>query len=394
MAATGGSVGVSGASWPKWSVAVVVGVPVAVGVGYWYWKHRSPLPGQGDKAEILAEKPKLSSLASANQEISLDTGGVDSNSAMKEEVVQTPLQQALSHKDAGNKLFKANKFIEAIEHYNSAIEICPTDKTQDLATFFQNRAATYEQLRLYEKVKEDCSRALELNPRYVKALQRRAKACEVTKDLQQSLEDVTSACILEGFQNQTTLLTADRVLKGLGRKHAKEAMAKRTPIMPSKHFIKTYFSSFVEDPITKNLADEKESESAEADVRLILTEEEIVASVTEEAESSEEDKEGDTTKPTIKSSIFFSPTPINKSTLVGLDRGVARAKQAFALQNYDDIIPACTEELKFDNSSHKDEALVLRATFHLLLGDHASAFKDFEKVIDNENADIKVGAVS
>nr|CAD7575356.1 unnamed protein product [Timema californicum] len=337
MAATGSSVGVSGSSWPKWSVAVVVGVPVAVGVGYWYWKHRSPLPGQGDKAEILAEKPKLSSLASANQEISLDTAGVDSNSAMKEEVVQTPLQQALSHKDAGNKLFKANKFIEAIERYNSAIEICPTDKTQDLATFFQNRAATYEQLRLYEKVKEDCSRALELNPRYVKALQRRAKACEVTKDLQQSLEDVTSACILEGFQNQTTLLTADRVLKGLGRKHAKEAMAKRTPIMPSKHFIKTYFSSFVEDPITKNLADEKESESAEADVR-----------------------------------------------------GVARAKQAFALQNYDDIIPACTEELKFDDSSHKDEALVLRATFHLLLGDHASAFKDFEKVIDNENANIKL----
>jgi hypothetical protein len=50
----------------------------------------------------------------------------------------------------------------------------------------------------------------------VKALQRRAKACELTKDLQQSLEDVTAACILEGFQNQTTLLTADRVLKELG----------------------------------------------------------------------------------------------------------------------------------------------------------------------------------
>jgi len=50
----------------------------------------------------------------------------------------------------------------------------------------------------------------------VKALQRRAKACEITKDLQQSLEDVTAACILEGFQNQATLLTADRVLKELG----------------------------------------------------------------------------------------------------------------------------------------------------------------------------------
>lgn len=50
----------------------------------------------------------------------------------------------------------------------------------------------------------------------MKALQRRAKACELTKDLQRSLEDVTAACVLEGFQNQTTLLTADRVLKELG----------------------------------------------------------------------------------------------------------------------------------------------------------------------------------
>lgn len=50
----------------------------------------------------------------------------------------------------------------------------------------------------------------------MKALQRRAKACEITKDLQQSLEDVTAACILESFQNQVTLLTADRVLKELG----------------------------------------------------------------------------------------------------------------------------------------------------------------------------------
>jgi hypothetical protein len=36
-----------------------------------------------------------------------------------------------------------------------------------------------------------------------------------------------------------------------GRKHAKEAMLTRKPIIPSKHFIKTYMSSFQEDPVTK-----------------------------------------------------------------------------------------------------------------------------------------------
>lgn len=65
-------------------------------------------------------------------------------------------------------------------------------------------------------MRDDCTHALELNPKYVKALQRRAKACELTHDLQQSLEDVTAACILECFQNQSNLLTADRVLKELG----------------------------------------------------------------------------------------------------------------------------------------------------------------------------------
>lgn len=37
------------------------------------------------------------------------------------------------------------------------------------------------------------------------------------------LEDVTAVCILEGFQNPQSLMTADRVLKSLGQTKAKEA---------------------------------------------------------------------------------------------------------------------------------------------------------------------------
>jgi hypothetical protein len=47
-------------------------------------------------------------------------------------------------------------------------------------------------------------------------------------------------------------------------------MAKRTPVMPSQHFVKTYFSSFIEDPFTNSLAQEKESDSAEADLRFVF----------------------------------------------------------------------------------------------------------------------------
>jgi len=70
-------------------------------------------------------------------------------------------------------------------------------------------------------------------------------------------------------------------------------------------------------------------------------------------------------------------------------RGLARAKQAFKSQNYEDIIPACSEEIETDEK-HKMEALVLRATFHLLLGEHNKALSDLEAVIENVDANVKV----
>lgn len=120
----------------------------------------------------------------------------------------------------------------------------------------------------YDAVVMDCTKALEYNNRYTKALFRRAKACEITNDLMQCLEgerereltcqgdvkfcavhprvrtlthelscqqlqicicyfsfcsDVTAVCILESFENQQSLLMADRVLKELGKTKAKEA---------------------------------------------------------------------------------------------------------------------------------------------------------------------------
>lgn len=63
------------------------------------------------------------------------------------------------------------------------------------------------------------------------------------------------------------------------------------------------------------------------------------------------------------------------------------------------MIPLCTEVIKspeFDTlSSSKLEVLLLRATFHLLLGEHDAAIKDFESILNNENAsdDVKINAL-
>lgn len=84
----------------------------------------------------------------------------------------------------------------------------------DASVSLHNRNCNLQ--KKYSAVKEDCTKALELNPKYAKALLRRARALEQIGDLEAALEDVTTACIYEGFTNQTSLSMADKVLEKLG----------------------------------------------------------------------------------------------------------------------------------------------------------------------------------
>lgn len=68
--------------------------------------------------------------------------------------------------------------------------------------------------------------------------------------------------------------------------------------------------------------------------------------------------------------------------------GFLRAKQALDSERYDEIIPACTEEINLDESEseYMDEALLLRGTFYMLTGQMVDAVLDFDAVIQNEQA--------
>merc|ERR1712142_1368301 len=111
---------------------------------------------------------------------------------------------------------------------------------------------------------------------YVKALDRRAKtlrkqAMKVenfeyqVEKLKQCLEDITSVCVLEGFQKQEHIMMVDSVLKELGRAEAGLASKSRQPVLTSAHFISQYFTSFCEDPILKSLEKETEADVDEKD---------------------------------------------------------------------------------------------------------------------------------
>lgn len=328
-----------GTSWSKWQVAVAVGAPLAVaGVSYWYYRRSGKIRARG-----VSGSP--SHLNPTSKTPSVD--GPEPNSLESVEGMianeKDPLKKAQLYKNEGNKFFKAGKYDDAISMYTKAIESCPDTESSDV--FYQNRAAAYEQLRNYPKVIEDCSVALAQNPKYTKALHRRSKALEQTGDLAQCLEDVTAVCILEGFQNQSSIVQADRVLKALGRQHAKEALQNRKPQMPSKYFIRTFLSSFSEDPIQKLIKSE------------------------------------------------YPPERIQTEDLSS-KKGFEKAKHAFAVGDYDQIVAACTEEIdsvEADGGSAM-AALLLRGTFYLWLGEMKSSLADLEAVIENEMAEKKLRA--
>ncbi|KAG5893355.1 hypothetical protein JTB14_000120 [Gonioctena quinquepunctata] len=297
----------------KWQIAFGLGAAGALGLAYWYMKTN--------------KTQKIQTVISAGDK----------------EKEETPFQRAQRYKSEGNDLFKRGKYDEAISLYNKAIDTIPEEFKTDLSTYYQNRAAAYEQLKKWSAVISDCTKAIELNNRYEKALYRRAKAEEMTKDWVNALDDITSVCLLQNFGNQNALLMADRVLKELGKKNASEAIITRKPVIPSKNFIKTYFASFSEDPVYKKLLETSD--------------------------------------------------PLGQGDL----KGFLKAKLAFATEKYEEVISACTEELNLSESesSYKLEALSLRASFYFLTGQFKEALEDLTTIIETPDADdlIKVNSL-
>lgn len=320
----------------NWQIALIIGTPLAIGLGTYVARRIYATPGGEEKKRSKGKIEK--------QATSIDGTAPDKEQELKQKSAElgeklSPVKEANSYKNEGNNCYRNGKYDEAIIFYDKAIDKCPPENGTDMAIFYQNRAASYEKLQKWSKVKEDCTNSLSYNQRYAKAYFRRARAHEATKDMLECLNDVTATCILEMFQNNQSIMYADRVLKETGRIDAEKHMSTRVAVVPSTYFIKTYLQSFVADPLQNiNLP-----QSIEAD----------------------------------------APA-----------RGFLCAHRAFREEKFDNIIPACTEEIESSESEsqYKVEALLLRGTIHLLCGSYKESQQDFDAIIDNADADDTIRA--
>nr|KAF6449256.1 tetratricopeptide repeat domain 1 [Rousettus aegyptiacus] len=83
-------------------------------------------------------------------------------------------------------------YIEAESSYSQALQMCPSCFQKDRSVLFSNRAAARMKQDKKEMAISDCSKAIQLNPSYIRAILRRAELYEKTDKLDEALEDYKS----------------------------------------------------------------------------------------------------------------------------------------------------------------------------------------------------------
>ena len=239
---------------------------------------------------------------------------------------QDRLGYAAKLKAAGNKAYGSKDYNKAIDLYGKAI-LCKPDPV-----YYSNRAACYNVLSEWDKVVEDTSAAIAMDAEYVKALNRRAHAYEHLGLFSEALLDYTASCIIDGFKNEQSAQSVERLLKKVAEKKGKAILANKKNKLPSATFVSNYLQSFRRQSPPPGLEPE--------------------------AEISAETGNGQLQRGLIA---------MNKRTGEGYDEAAENFRKAIELNEL---------------GEYEALALNMRATFQYLEGDAASAMEDLTKSIE------------
>ncbi|XP_068645028.1 protein CLMP1-like [Aristolochia californica] len=138
------------------------------------------------------------------------------------------LKRAHELKEEGNRRFQSRDYAGALDQYNKALQLTP--KTHpDRAVFHSNRAACLMQMKPvdYDIVVSECSLALQVQPRFGRALLRRARAYEALAKYDLALQDV-QALLVADPNHRDALDIAGRLRVALGpRNEAQQDLQSR-----------------------------------------------------------------------------------------------------------------------------------------------------------------------
>lgn len=167
-------------------------------------------------------------------------------------------------KAAGNRAYNVKDHPLAIELYTKAI-LCKAD-----AIFYSNRSACFNALEQWDKVIEDTTAAISLDPEYVKALNRRGHAYEQLDKNSEALLDYTASCIIDGFRNRLATESVERLLKKVAEEKGRKMLQERPRRLPSSTFVSNYLQSFRSRPPPPGLEEDAPIPEGTGDYHLRL----------------------------------------------------------------------------------------------------------------------------
>lgn len=102
------------------------------------------------------------------------------------------MEQAESYRVQGNEEYRKGNYLSAIDFYTQGINAEPNH-----VAYYGNRSACYFMLKKYQESLQDCNRALELDPNFVKSLQRAGKVHLIFGNFDQSKSFLDRALAIE-----------------------------------------------------------------------------------------------------------------------------------------------------------------------------------------------------
>ncbi|XP_029439495.1 tetratricopeptide repeat protein 1 [Rhinatrema bivittatum] len=150
-------------------------------------KHEATEPGQEDVREAPVSGESGDHETELAEEFLLE-----SEKDLTEEERQRRQEESTTLKERGNEQFKKGEYTEADSLYTQALQICPACFQKERSILFSNRGAARMKQDKTDSAITDCSKAIELNPDYIRAILRRAELYEKTEKLDEALADYKS----------------------------------------------------------------------------------------------------------------------------------------------------------------------------------------------------------
>ncbi|KAK4768799.1 hypothetical protein SAY86_026949 [Trapa natans] len=118
--------------------------------------------------------------------------------------IQDALEKSNESKLEGNALFVAGQYEDALSKYELALQLVPeVPVSAELRSIcYANRGICFLKLGKYDETTRECTKALELNPKYVKALLRRAEAHEKRENFEEAITDMKKILEIDPSNDQ------------------------------------------------------------------------------------------------------------------------------------------------------------------------------------------------